>query len=61
LGDFKEFLDLAEVLIDSKTIYDEWRSGDYFEAGLYAGKAIVNAFFTSYYIFLKYVTYMSLG
>jgi hypothetical protein len=46
-------------MVDSRSIYDEWRSGDYFESGLYTGKAIVNAFFTGYAIFLKYFAYMS--
>ena len=59
VGDFQEFLSLAEIMIDTRTIYSEWRSGDYFEAGLYTGKAVVNAFFTGYSIFLKYFAYMS--
>ena len=34
-------------------------SGDYFEAGLYTGKGLVNAFFTGYYIFVKYLDYFT--
>ncbi len=59
MGDFQEVLGLAEILIDSKTIYDEWYSGDFFEAGLYAGKAAVNTYFTGYSIFQKYYSYIS--
>ncbi len=58
VGDFQEFLGLAEIMIDTRTIYNEWYSGDYFESGLYAGKAIVNTFFTGYSIFYKYFTYV---
>jgi hypothetical protein len=43
-------------MIDSRSIYDEWYSGDYFESGLYTGKAAVGAFFTGFAIFQKYNT-----
>jgi hypothetical protein len=57
VGDAQEFLNLAEVLIDVTTIYTEWQSGDYFEAGLYLGKGVVNCFFSLYKIVSKYVSY----
>lgn len=51
----QEMIGLFEIFIDSKTIYQEWSSGDYFEAGLYTGKGVINAYFTGYSVFNKYL------
>lgn len=53
----QEILSLLEIYIDSKTIYNEWIAGDYFEAGLYTGKNGINTFFTAYAIILRYIGY----
>lgn len=48
IGDAQEALALAEIYMDSTTVQSEWASGDYFEAGLYSGKGVVNAGYTFY-------------
>jgi len=46
VGELEEIIGLVEVVLDIYTIYGEWNDGDYFEAGLFAGKGIVSAYFT---------------
>ena len=46
VGELDEIIGLIEVVLDIYTIYGEWNDGDYFEAGLFTGKGIVNAYFT---------------
>ena len=54
VGDFQEILGVLELFISSRTIYDEWYSGDYFESGLFAGKVMIGSYFTGYTIIKKY-------
>ena len=54
VGDFEEVLGVFEIFINTRTVYDEWYSGDYFESGLFAGKAMVSSYFTGYNIIKKY-------
>ena len=51
IGDLEEIIMLFEIYIDSNTVYSELADSDYFEAGLYTGKGLVNAYFTGYAIF----------
>ena len=46
MGELEEIIGLIEVVLDTYTVYNEWNDGDYFEAGLFTGKGIVNAYFT---------------
>eukprot|EP00347_Sterkiella_histriomuscorum_P012089 403369934 len=55
LGDAQEAIGLAEIVIDTATVQAEWEDGDYFEAGLYAGKGVVNAGYTFYGIIKRYM------
>jgi hypothetical protein len=60
LGDADEAVAVLEIIIDSDTIQSEWEDGDYFEAGLYAGKGSVNAAYTFYGIIKRYIqTYLA--
>ena len=56
LGDAQEALGLIEIVMDTTTVQSEWNQGDYFEAGLYAGKGVINAAYTLYGIISKYIT-----
>ena len=39
---------MLEIFISTNTIYNEWIAKDYFESGLFTGKAVVDAYFTGY-------------
>ena len=54
MGDLEELVSVFEIVVDTTTIFDEWNDGDYLEAGLYAGKGSVNAFYTIYGLISKY-------
>lgn len=56
LGDAQEALGIVEIVMDTTTVQSEWTQGDYFEAGLYAGKGVVNTGYTLYGIISKYIT-----
>ena len=47
-------LEVLEVLIDALTFADLYRDEDYFDAGVIAGKGLVNAGFTTYYLIMEY-------
>ena len=47
-------LEVLEVLIDALTFKDEYLDGNYFDAGVIAGKGLVNGGFTLYYIIMEY-------
>ena len=47
---------ILEILTSSRSIYDEWYAGDYFESGLYTGKVIVSGYFTVFSILKKHMT-----
>ena len=55
LGDTSDAIGLLETFIDSQTVLSEWEDGDYFEAGLYAGKGVTNAGYTIYGIANRWI------
>ena len=54
-GDLQNVIGLFEIVIDSQTIYNEWLAQDYFEAGLFTGKGVANAYFTMFAIIKVYL------
>ena len=45
---------LLEIMVDVFTWYDLQEEGNYFDAGTFAGKGLVNACFTLYYLVIDY-------
>ena len=43
-------VEVLEILIDIITFNDLWKDGNHFDSGTIAGKGVVNACFTLYYI-----------
>lgn len=57
VGGVQQATSLVNIFSDSQTVYNEWIAGDYFQSGLYAGKDVINAFFTCYSLFIQYSAY----
>ena len=51
---FLTILEILEILIDALTFTDQIEGDRYFDAGIMAGKGLVNSGFTTYYIVMKY-------
>ena len=47
-------LEVLEVLIDCLTFNDLYQEGNWFDGGVIAGKGLVNAGFTIYYLVMEY-------
>ena len=47
-------MEILEVLIDALTFADLLRDHNYFDGGVIAGKGLVNAGFTTYYLVMEY-------
>ena len=51
---FLMVMEVLEILIDALTFSDQFGMNNYFDAGILAGKGLVNAGFTIYYIVMQY-------
>merc|ERR1712151_672941 len=47
-------LEVLEVLIDTLTFVELYNDHDWFDSGVVAGKGLVNAGFTTYYLVIEY-------
>ena len=47
-------MSLLEILVDVVTFYDLQNEDDWFDAGTFAGKGLINAGFTIYYVSMEY-------
>ena len=47
-------MSLLEILVDVVTFYDLQKDDDWFDAGTFAGKGLINAGFTTYYVTKEY-------
>ena len=45
-------MSMLEILVDVVTFYDLQNEDEYFDAGTFAGKGLINAGFTTYYVVL---------
>ena len=45
-------MEFLEILVDVLTFYDLQEEDNYFDAGTFAGKGLINACFTLYYVIL---------
>ena len=43
----EEIVGVVQIYGDSAVVYEEWDDGDYFEAGLFAGKGLVGGYFSA--------------
>ena len=50
-------MEIIQIYTDSSTVYEEWSDADYFEAGLYSGKGVVNAYFAAEGVYNQYANW----
>ena len=51
---FLLIMEVVEILIDTLSFTDTYEDGKYIDAGIMAGKGVVNAGFTTYYLIMQY-------
>ena len=51
---FLLIMEVVEILIDTLSFTDTYEDGKYMDAGIMAGKGVVNAGFTTYYLIMQY-------
>lgn len=52
-----EVLEVLQILIDVITFVDLWEAENSFDSGTIAGKGLVNAGFTLYYLFVNNINF----